>query len=350
MRIKLFNTRLGTNRLGALIACLCAVSLIAACGNSGTATDDASDAEVGVADPKVPDSDSESDEAEGKNDEAPNSDTDASDSPDVDDVTLDEPEEYADLRSAVPASIREAGVLTVGTTPTYQPYEYLDEDDTTVIGQNADVMEAIGEVLGLGIEYMHIAEFGAVLTGLAGDRYDTAIIFGDTLERQEIVDIVSFYYEGTVFMSKLGSSTDPTAPCGATVSTTIGNAADAKIDDINQTLCIDAGLESMDIVRLPNQDQQLVQLQSERSEFLTTSLGVAATLVEVEDDYQIIDGGPYYPMPIGIAVNKGSELGEIIADVLQVLSDEDRLRPIFERWNTESALEGAVIGINIATE
>ena len=66
------------------------------------------------------------------------------------------------------------GVLQVGMEIGYPPMEYLDEDGTTPIGFDVDVAKAIGELLGLQVEFLDTAWDG-IFASLDSDRYDCII-------------------------------------------------------------------------------------------------------------------------------------------------------------------------------
>jgi polar amino acid transport system substrate-binding protein len=57
--------------------------------------------------------------------------------------------ENPSLAAAVPSSIKAAGTLTVAMDATYAPDEFVASNGTTIVGMDADLADAIGQVLGL---------------------------------------------------------------------------------------------------------------------------------------------------------------------------------------------------------
>ena len=65
------------------------------------------------------------------------------------------------------------GVLMVATEPEYPPMEYKD-DEANLVGFDIEFAQALGEKLGLEIEFVEMAWDGIFL-GLEADKYDVVI-------------------------------------------------------------------------------------------------------------------------------------------------------------------------------
>src|SRR4051794_30061733 len=57
-----------------------------------------------------------------------------------------------EIAALVPEAIASDGVLTIGTDASYAPNEFIDADGETVIGFDADLAKAVGQVLGLQVD------------------------------------------------------------------------------------------------------------------------------------------------------------------------------------------------------
>ena len=66
--------------------------------------------------------------------------------------------------------IEAAGVLTVGTEGTYSPYTFHDSDDN-LVGYDVEVVEAIGDKLGIDIEWTE-GNFDGLIAGMDANKYD----------------------------------------------------------------------------------------------------------------------------------------------------------------------------------
>jgi len=87
------------------------------------------------------------------------------------------------------------GKLQVGTEVGYPPFEMFDEDGTTIIGLDAELARAIGEILGLEVEFVNTA-FGGILPGLGAKKYDIVMsAVTITPERAQTVDFSDYYIE-----------------------------------------------------------------------------------------------------------------------------------------------------------
>ncbi|MFF3150114.1 transporter substrate-binding domain-containing protein, partial [Streptomyces sp. NPDC057927] len=93
----------------------------------------------------------------------------------------------APLASKLPASIRDAGVIKVGSDIAYAPVEFKDSSGKTV-GIDPDLADAMGKQLGVKFDFQN-GTFDTLITGLRSKRYDMAMsAMTDTADRQNGVD------------------------------------------------------------------------------------------------------------------------------------------------------------------
>lgn len=85
------------------------------------------------------------------------------------------------------------GVLTVGTSPDFPPFENMENDE--YVGFDIDLAKAIGEQLGLDVEFQTL-NFDSILTAVAAGGQVDVGISGFTVdpERAETVDFSDAYY------------------------------------------------------------------------------------------------------------------------------------------------------------
>lgn len=84
--------------------------------------------------------------------------------------------------------IKESGKLIVGTEGLYYPITYHDEETKELTGYDVEVMRAVGEKLGLEVEFKEM-EFDGLLPALRNSQIDVAANdFSITDERKEIFD------------------------------------------------------------------------------------------------------------------------------------------------------------------
>ena len=68
-------------------------------------------------------------------------------------------------------SKKEEKVIKVGMEVAYPPFEYFEEDQTTITGLDHDLAVAIGKELGYKVEFVNI-EWDKIFTGLEEKQYD----------------------------------------------------------------------------------------------------------------------------------------------------------------------------------
>ncbi|HJQ05661.1 MAG TPA: amino acid ABC transporter substrate-binding protein [Nocardioides sp.] len=69
------------------------------------------------------------------------------------------------------ASVKDAGVLVVGTEGTYKPFSYHDEGTGDLTGFDVDVIRAVGAELGVKVEFKE-TQWDAIFAGLDAKRFD----------------------------------------------------------------------------------------------------------------------------------------------------------------------------------
>jgi len=79
-----------------------------------------------------------------------------------------------DLASKLPESIKSAGVIKIGTDPTYAPSEFLAADGKTVEGFDVDLFNQVAAKFGVKTEWQP-SKFGSIITGVNGKKYDMGI-------------------------------------------------------------------------------------------------------------------------------------------------------------------------------
>ena len=86
------------------------------------------------------------------------------------------------------------GILTMGTSAAFPPYEYYEGD--TVVGIDAEIAQAIAEKLGLSLEIVDM-DFNSIITAVQSGKVDVGIA-GMTVEpdRLENVDFTDSYATG----------------------------------------------------------------------------------------------------------------------------------------------------------
>ena len=124
------------------------------------------------------------------------------------------------LAKMLPSSVSGKGTLTIGTDASYAPSEFVDKDGKTVVGFDADLAKALGQVLGLTVTLQN-APFGTIIEGVKSGKFDLGVSsFSITAERMKQVDMVSYYSSGTAWAVPTGNPAGitPDNACGKKIA------------------------------------------------------------------------------------------------------------------------------------
>lgn len=105
------------------------------------------------------------------------------------------------------------GVLVMGTSADYYPFQFIDLETGDFAGFDIDLAHYIADALGYELEIVDM-EFGSLITSLRNERVDMVLAgMSATDERREVVDFSNVYYQannGTIltFAGTINSSDD----------------------------------------------------------------------------------------------------------------------------------------------
>ena len=258
----------------------------------------------------------------------------------------------AKIAAMVPKKLVDAGTMTVAADASYAPNEFFDTDNKTVIGMDADLAKAIGDVLGVKVVVTN-AGFDTIIPAL-GHRYDIGMSsFTDNLDRQKTVDFVDYFKAGTSFYVPAGKNADLTtldALCGHTVGVEKGTT---QLDDATaqSKTCTDAGKAKVTVTSFPDQSGANTALASGRVDVVMADSPVAAYAVKQSAGKFDLGAQAYGEAPYGIALPKSSDyagLDKAIQAALQKLKADGTYDDIMKKWGVESG-EVTSFPINGAT-
>jgi polar amino acid transport system substrate-binding protein len=233
--------------------------------------------------------------------------------------------------SLLPASVKKAGVLTVGTDTTYAPNEYLDANGKA-IGWEIDLFKAIAADLGVKANFVS-ANFDTIIPAVKGGKYDVGLSsFTDTKVREAQVDFANYYVAGTQWASLAGKPVvDPNNACGLTVSAQTGST---EVDDLTakSAACVKAGKKPIKTLSFDDQNQATNAVQLGRAQALSADSPVTEDAVHRSAGKLQLDGAIYGSAPYGIAVAKGSTLVKAIAAALQDLYKNGTYGKVLAKW------------------
>jgi len=233
--------------------------------------------------------------------------------------------------SLLPASVKKAGVITVGSDTTYAPNEYLDANGKA-IGWEVDLFNAIAADLGVKANFVS-ANFDTIIPAVKGGKYDVGLSsFTDTKVREAQVDFANYFVAGTQWASLAGKpAVDPNNACGLTVSAQTGST---EVDDLTakSAACVKAGKKPIKTLSFDDQNQATNAVQLGRANALSADSPVTEDAVHRSAGKLQLDGAIYGSAPYGMAVAKGSTLVKAIAAALQDLNKNGTYGKILAKW------------------
>ena len=241
------------------------------------------------------------------------------------------------LANEVPAAIKSKGTLVVAADATYAPNEFIDTDGKTVIGMDADLAMALGQVLGLNISLQNVT-FDQIIPGIQGGKYDLGMSsFTDTKDREKTVDFVTYFSAGTSFFIKAGGPSINTLDdlCGHHASVEKGTTQqdDATAQD---TKCKAANKPGVDVQVYPDQNATNLALQSGRADVSMADSPVAAYQVKQSNGQFALSGQPYGTAPYGIAIPKSNGMAQPILDAIKLLMSNGTYTQILTKWGIQA--------------
>jgi polar amino acid transport system substrate-binding protein len=242
------------------------------------------------------------------------------------------------IEGQVPAAIKAKGTLSVATEAQYAPNEFIAPDGHTVIGMDADLMKALGEVMGLKVMLIN-SNFETIIPGLAAGRYDIgASSFTDTKEREKTVDFVDYYSAGISFYAK--SSSNPGVNrvadlCGKTVAVEKGTTEQEQSEKQSKA-CTKTGKKSVTVLSFPGQNAVNLAVSSGRAELgMADSPVVAYQIKQANGQFKLI-GKSYGFAPYGLAIPKTSGMTTPILAALKELMANGSYVQILTKWGIQS--------------
>lgn len=237
----------------------------------------------------------------------------------------DAPTDATQAEQTVWEKIQEAGVITVGNSPDYEPFEY-EDGAGNVIGFDIDLLSLICEELGIDYELVPITfenietavQTGQVNIGMSG--------FSITPERQQTFDFSTPYFSGgqAIAVNPDSGYTTVEDLTGKTITVGMGTsgmeAAEANIQDA-------------DIIGMDNYALAFMQLKNKGADAAVADLPVVQKYA-AKDGFVVLEEILSYE-DNAILVKKGNEdLLKVLNDTIQKLKDEGKIDELIEKWMT----------------
>jgi polar amino acid transport system substrate-binding protein len=236
------------------------------------------------------------------------------------------------LAAKVPASIKSAGTIVIGTDSTYAPSEFLDTDGKTVIGFDVDLFKAVAAKLGLKTDWRS-AKFDDIIPGVISGKYGIGVSsFTVNADRMKQVTMVSYFSAGTQWAAKSGTSIDPDNACGRKVAV---QKATVQVDDVTarSTKCTQNGKPAITIDQYQAQSDATSAVVSGKDEAMLADSPVCAYAVEQTNGQLALVGQIYDSAPYGYVLPKDqTEFGDAIASAVKELISDGSYKKVLDKW------------------
>jgi polar amino acid transport system substrate-binding protein len=244
-----------------------------------------------------------------------------------------------DLASKLPEGIKSAGVIKIGTDPTYAPNEFLAADGKTVQGFEVDLFNAVAAKFGVKTQW-EPSKFGSIITGVNGKKYDMGISsFTINSERLKEVDMVSYFNAGTQWATQPGNpkGVDPENACGKNIAVQTGTVQETEDLPVRQKKC---GSNKINILSYDSQAQATSAVVTGKADAMLADSPVGAYAVKQSGGKLEPLGDIYDAAPYGFVLPKGeTEFGEAIVEALKQVEQEGAYKAALEKWGVE---QGAI--------
>jgi polar amino acid transport system substrate-binding protein len=251
------------------------------------------------------------------------------------------------IAAKLPPAIKSSGTVRVASGVSFPPMEYFDTDNKTVLGFDADLGAALGQVLGVKFEFQN-TNFDGIIGGLDAGRYDLALTsMIDKKSRQATVDFVDYLNSGVTFMVKKGNPSglkDRLDLCGKSAAVEKSATGDLSVDDITKE-CTAAGKPAVKKQPFPDQASAVQALQSGRADAVVAlDLTLAYNVKQAPNAFEV-PAKPFGTLPVGIPVPKKSpELRDAVQQALLKVIESGTYDQLLAKWNLQDqALKGAPI-------
>jgi polar amino acid transport system substrate-binding protein len=245
------------------------------------------------------------------------------------------------IAAQVPSAIKNKGTLTVAADATYAPNEFIASNGHTVVGMDADLAQALGQVLGLKVNVVN-ATFDTIIPSVVSGKYDLGMSsFTDTRQRQKSVDFVDYFEAGTSFYVKASGGPAITSLadlCGHRVAVEKGTTQQADAQ-AQAAKCASAGRPAVTVGVFNDQNAVNLALSSGRADVAMADSPVAAYQVKQSNGAFKLSGQPYGSAPYGIAVGKGSGMAKPVLAALEHLKANATYMRILDKWGVQ---DGAI--------
>ncbi|ARK29418.1 transporter substrate-binding domain-containing protein [Halalkalibacter krulwichiae] len=240
-----------------------------------------------------------------------------------DTTTSEDPVDTGDTEEAV----EDKGVLIMGTSADYPPYESIDLTTQEIVGFDVDIAQYITDELGYELQIEDM-DFNGLIPAMESGRVDFVLAgMTPTEERKQNVDFSDVYYEATnLIVSKEDQNYTTLQDLeGLKVGVQLGSIQEAEAEDLAE----EYGFEVVKLNRIPEIMQELI---AGRIDAILMEDTVAKGHLEAQQDLVSFAVPSEGELGSAIAFPKESELVEPFNEKLNELIESGQMDELILKW------------------
>jgi polar amino acid transport system substrate-binding protein len=243
----------------------------------------------------------------------------------------------AGLGDKLPAKIKDAKKIVVGTDASYAPSEFLAADGKTVQGFDVDLFTAVAQKFGVAVEFVP-ADFATIITGVEGGKFDVGVSsFTINDDRKKQVNMVSYYKAGTQWVVAKGNpkGINIDDACGKNIGAQKGTV---QLDDLTarSKKCTDAGKPAINQIVQEGQDQVTADVVSGKTDAMLADSPVGLYAVKQTGQLEAL-GDIYDSAPYGYVVPKDqTDFANLIVEALKATQKDGSYEAALKKYSVEA--------------
>jgi polar amino acid transport system substrate-binding protein len=242
------------------------------------------------------------------------------------------------LVAKLPAKIKSAGKIVVGTDATYAPNEFLDTDGKTVKGMDVDLFDAVAQKFGVKVQWVP-SNFDSIILGVNSGKYDAGVSsFSINPERKKQVNMVSYFNAGTQWATLKGNpkKVDPDNACGLNIGVQKGTT---QLDDVTarSKKCTAANKKAINPVVEQSQAKVTADVVSGKAVAMLADSPVCLYAVKQTNGQLEPLGKVYDSARYGYVLPKSeTEFAQAVVAALKTLDTSGDYKKALTTWGNES--------------
>jgi polar amino acid transport system substrate-binding protein len=242
------------------------------------------------------------------------------------------------LVAKLPAKVKSAGQIVVGTDATYAPNEFLNADGKTVQGMDVDLFNAVMQKFGVKVVWQP-AGFDTIIAGVSSGKYDIGVSsFTINADRMKQATMVSYFNAGTQWATTPGNpkKINPASPCGFKVAVQKGTVQAETDMPPKVKACATSG-KPIDLQIYAGQDQATAAVANGKADAMLADSPVVAYAIKQSAGKIEALGDVYDAAPYGYVLKKAdTQFAQAIADALKSLDASGAYKKVLNNWGNQA--------------